>query len=163
MDRRHFLGATLAALVGSGARIGNAQETLRAIDWHDVTLLDGGVVRADALRGHPVVVEFWASWCPFCARQNPVLQQLYDANRSRGLQVITFSIDIDPQKARDYLRKHRYTFPAAMADDASRRWFGSRTGLPDLYVVDPAGRIVFHEASEMFPEDVLALSRYAAG
>ena len=44
---------------------------------------------------------------------------------------------------------------------ASEKWFGPREGLPELYVVDRDGRIVFKEAKEMFPEDVQALARFA--
>ncbi|HVO87933.1 MAG TPA: TlpA disulfide reductase family protein, partial [Casimicrobiaceae bacterium] len=136
--------------------------SLAPIDWQDVELLDGSVMSAQTLRSQPVVVQFWASWCPFCKRQNPVLQQLHETTRDRGLQVLTFTLDIDAQKARDYLRDHRYTFPAALAGAASARWFGARrSGLPDLYVVDVRGQVAFHEADEMFPEDVLALARYA--
>ena len=57
--------------------------------------------------------------------------------------------------------EHGFTFPAAMATAQSNRWFGPRSGLPELYVVDRGGRIVFKEANEMFPEDVRALARFA--
>lgn len=131
------------------------------MDWRNVTLLDGRTLPASALAGRVVVVEFWASWCPFCARQNPVLQQLYDAHGGRGLEFLTFSIDKEPAKARAYLTQHKYTFPAAMADAQSDKWFGPREGLPELYVVGGDGRIAFKEAKEMFPEDLLALARFA--
>jgi thiol-disulfide isomerase/thioredoxin len=160
MDRRRFAVAFAAALLPR--YLGAATPTTTIIEWRDVTLLDGSVMRGDRLRGHPVVVEFWASWCPFCARQNPALRRLYDATRDRDLQVLTFTIDLDAHKARDYLRDHRYTFPAAMAGPASAGWFGARRdGLPEVFVVDARGSIAFHEANEMFPEDVLALARFA--
>ena len=43
------------------------------------------------------------------------------------------------------------------------RWFGKRRSLPELYVVDKTGRVVLREEGEMFPEDVAALARFAAG
>lgn len=143
------LGPVLAAEVGD------------RIAWNDVRLVDGRMLPASALKGRVVVVELWASWCPFCKRQNPLLQQLYDAHGGRGLEFLTFSIDDDPAKARAYMADNRYTFPAAMASAQSDRWFGPRKGLPEVYVVDRDGRIVFKEAKEMFPEDVSALARYA--
>ena len=51
-----------------------------------------------------------ASWCPFCARQNPHFKELYAAQAGRGLEFLTFSIDRDPAKARAYMAEHRYTF-----------------------------------------------------
>lgn len=133
----------------------------RTVQWRDIPLLDGRVLPAAELRHAPVVVEYWASWCPFCARQNPHLQALWEAQRAHGLRMVTFSIDRDPQAARRYLATHGYTFPAAMASHDAQRWFGPRRGLPMLYVVDGNGRIVVEEPGEMFPEDVAALARFA--
>ena len=116
--RRRFLALPLAALAASRAAAVPANAA--AIAWSDVTLLDGSVLRADTLRGRPVVVEFWASWCPFCARQNPHLQALWEGQRAHGLRVLTFSIDKQPDAARSYLRTHRYTFPAAMDGPLAR-------------------------------------------
>jgi peroxiredoxin len=159
-SRRRFLALPIVAALATRAR---AAESPRpdAIAWQDVPLVDGSRLRADALSGFPVVVEFWASWCPFCRRQNPHLQALWQAQRARGLRMLTFSIDRSADLARAYVAEHRYTFPVAMASAQSGRWFGTRRGLPMLYVVGADGRIVFEEAGEMFPEDVAALARFA--
>ncbi len=144
-----MLGSAFAADIGN------------RVQWSDVTLLEGRSLPASALIGRVVVVEIWASWCPFCAQQNPLLQQLYEAQGNRGLEFLTFSIDRDPAKARAYMAKHHYTFPAAMATAWSRKAFGPRVGLPELYVVARDGRIVLKETKEMFPEDVRDLARFA--
>jgi thiol-disulfide isomerase/thioredoxin len=161
MNRRDSLQILAAAIGGATFTHAFAAATGDRVKWRDVALLDGRTLRASALVGRVVVVEFWASWCPFCAQQNPLLQQLYEAQRGHGLDFLTFSIDREPAKARAYMREHRYTFPAAMATEQSERWFGPRKGLPELYVVDRDGRIVFKEVNEMFPEDVRALARFA--
>ena len=161
MKRRESLQIIAAAIGGATLVPVLAATTGDRVKWRDVTLLDGRTLPASALDGRVVVVEIWASWCPFCAQQNPLLQQLYDAQRGRGLDFLTFSIDREPAKARAYMIEHRYTCPAAMATPQSDKWFGPREGLPELYVVDRDGRIVFREAKEMFPEDVQALARFA--
>ena len=161
LSRRGFLALPLA-LTPLASRASVDDPAAARVDWRDVTLIDGSVLRAETLRGHAVVVEFWASWCPFCARQNPSVQKLWDAQRDRGLRILTYSIDRDAAAARAYVAKRRYTFPVAMASGDSARWFGVRKGLPMLYVVGANGRVVFEEAGEMFAEDVAALSRFAA-
>jgi thiol-disulfide isomerase/thioredoxin len=161
MNRRESLQILAAAIGGVTLAPALAATVGDRVKWRDVTLLDGRTLPASALDGRVVVVEIWASWCPFCAQQNPLLQQLYEAQRGRGLDFLTFSIDREPAKARAYMVEHRYTFPAAMATVQSEKWFGPRKGLPELYVVDRDGRIVFKEADEMFPEDVRALARFA--
>lgn len=148
------VSAPAAAAKGAAAKVGDR------VEWRDVTLLDGTTLSATMLqRGPPVVVEIWASWCPFCRRQNPHLQALADRHRGT-LTVLALSIDKDAAKARAYMKEHGYTFAAAMAGPDTERWFGKREGLPEIYVVD-GGRIVFREIGEMFPEDLAALARYA--
>jgi thiol-disulfide isomerase/thioredoxin len=161
MKRRESLRIIAAALGGMVFGPALAAAPGDRVEWKDVTLLDGRKLPATALTGRVVVVEIWASWCPFCAQQNPLLQQLYDAQRGRGLDVLTFSIDREPAKAREYMSRHRYTFPAAMANRQSEKWFGPREGLPETYVVDRNGRIVFKETREMLADDVRDLARFA--
>ena len=161
MNRRESLRALAAALGGAMLGPAIAADVGNRVQWSDVTLLDGRGLPASALTGRVVVVEMWASWCPFCAQQNPLLQQLYDAQRGRGLEFLTFSIDRDPAKARAYMARHRYTFPAAMATAWSRKAFGPRVGLPELYVVDRDGGIVLKESKEMYPEVVRVWGGFA--
>ena len=158
MQRRAALTTLAAALLGS--MLGARAKERAPIRWSDVRLVDGRTLKASELNGRPVVVEFWASWCPFCAKQNPYIEKLH-REQGDGLRVLTFSIDKTEQAARDYLVHHSYTFPAAMAGAQSDAWFGARRGLPVIHVVDARGHIVFTESGEMFEEDVAALQRFA--
>lgn len=154
------LGGLAAGAPAARAAKGKAAQVGDRVEWRDVVLLDGTRLSAAHLSdGPPVVVEIWASWCPFCRRQNPHLQALHERHRG-DLTVLALSIDKEPDKARAYMKEHGYTFAAAMAGADALRWFGTREGLPEVYVVD-RGRIVFREIGEMFPEDVAALGRYA--
>lgn len=160
MRARHVVVAWLLALAGMAGAIAHAAEVGDTIRLPDVKLLDGRTVPASQWAGKPVVVEFWASWCPFCALQNPRLQALYDKTRNTRLQVLTISIDKQPQDAVAYLKQRGYTFPATMDSDALRHAFGARKGLPELYVIDGRGRVVQKEVGEMLEDDVAALARY---
>jgi thiol-disulfide isomerase/thioredoxin len=159
MHRRAVLSALAAAL--ASAAILSRAEVRTPIRWSDITLVDGRTLKASELQGRTVVVEFWASWCPFCMKQNPFIEKLH-RQAGDSLRVLTFTIDKTEQAARDYLAKHGYTFAAAMAGPQTEAWFGRRRGLPEVHVVDPAGRIVFSEIGEMFEEDIAALARFAA-
>jgi len=150
----------LLAVLGMASALARAAEVGDTIHLPDVRLLDGRTVPASQWAGKPLVIEFWASWCPFCALQNPRLQALHDKTRGTTLQVLTISIDKQPQDAVAYLKQRGYTFPAAMDSDALRRAFGARKGLPELYVLDGQGRVVQKEVGEMIDDDVAALARY---
>jgi len=119
-----------------------------------LTLLDGRLLNPATLRGKVVVLEFWASWCPFCTRQNPHIEALYRAHRSRGLEVLAISIDKTQKAAADYLKSRGYTFLAAMLNPGYERIFRLRLGLPQTYVIDREGRLALVEIGEMFEEDI---------
>ena len=155
-----FAGAALIAATPVLAQ--GAGQVGSAVTWRDVPLLDGRTLTAAELNGNAVVVQIWASWCPFCAAQNPHVQKLHEAYSSRGLKVLAFSIDQSEQAAKDYLTRHGYTFDVAMRSDDVNHWFGRNRTLPETYVVDSKGKVVFVHRGEMFPEDIAALSRFAA-
>jgi thiol-disulfide isomerase/thioredoxin len=161
LDRRKTLAA-LGALCVAGPAVAAPGRDER-VQWTDVKLIDGILVRADELRQQAVVVEVWATWCPFCKKQNPHLQKLHETAGGKGLFVLTFATDSDARLIRDYQRRYGYTFAAAQISPQVERWFGKRRSLPELYVVDRSGRVVLREQGEMFPEDVAALARFAAG
>jgi thiol-disulfide isomerase/thioredoxin len=131
------------------------------IVWTDLVLVDGSTLRAADLRGKTVVVQMWATWCPFCAKQNPHVHALHEQMRGKGLVVLGFTIDRSAQTAQAYLKERGYSFPSAMSSPQVEAWFGKRRTLPEIYVVDPAGRVVFRETGEMFAEDIAALARFA--
>lgn len=139
----------------------NAGEVGSVVAWRDVVLLDGRTLKAHELRSGAVVVQVWASWCPFCAAQNPHVQKLHEQTSNRGLTVLAFSIDATEQAAKEYLIKRGYTFPVAMRSADVDRWFGRNRTLPETYVVDAKGKVVFVHRGEMFPEDIAALARFA--
>lgn len=157
--RLAILAFALAALLPAGVA---AAEVGDRVEWTDIRLHDGRRMPASELRGRTVVVEFWATWCPFCKKQNPYLQQLHARHGGKDLVVLTFSIDKSADDVAAYLKRNGYTFATAMAGEQSERLFPGRKGLPEVYVVDPAGRIVLRESGEMFGEDVLGLARYGS-
>jgi thiol-disulfide isomerase/thioredoxin len=154
-----ILFAWLLALLPLVAGAAPVPEVVR---WSDIQLVDGRMLKAKDLAGKTVVVEFWASWCPFCAKQNPHIEKLHRAHGGKDLVVLTFTLDKTDEAALGYLKSHGYTFAAARSSKQIEGWFGGRRTLPEVYVVDPKGRIVFRESGEMFEEDIAALARFAA-
>lgn len=130
------------------------------IDLPGVTLLDGREIAPGYWRGKVLVVELWATWCPFCAKQNPTIDRLHRAHVDRGLEVLGLSIDRDPELVRRYMRERGYAFHAAMFDDRWSSALGRPRGLPVVWVIGHEGRLEQVEIGEMFPEDVERLARW---
>lgn len=126
----------------------------------DVTLLNGSVFRAEQAQGKVTVLYWWASWCPFCAVQSPLIEKLWQANKARGLQVLALSIDKQREDAVKYLASKGYQFPAAMFTPELARQLAKPKGLPVTVVRGKDGRVAMAEAGQMFPEDVEDIARF---
>lgn len=126
-----------------------------------LTLMDGQERPAGYYDGKPVIIEYWASWCPFCARQNPYLQRLWDDAKNKGLEVLAISIDRDEADARKYIQEKKYTFPVVMQTPELLQTFGKRRIIPKIIVVKADGKVAEVIPGEMFEEDVLELIKYA--
>lgn len=132
-------------------------------DWVELPpleRLDGTKVNWGAYQGRLLLVEFWASWCPFCARQNAMLERFLREHRERGLSMIGISIDKTSGAAKAYLERHGYSFEAAMVTPAWLAIYRQRKGLPQLFVLGRDGRLLRIERGEMFEEDVADLARH---
>jgi thiol-disulfide isomerase/thioredoxin len=126
----------------------------------DTVALDGSSLPASRWRNKALVIQLWASWCPFCMRQNPLLDRLHRAHVGAGLEVLALSIDRRPEDAVKYLREKSYAFHAAMFDARWRAALGQSKAIPFVWVIGRDGRLAYTEAREMFPEDVDALARF---
>lgn len=124
------------------------------LDLPEVTLLDGSrFTQADA-DGQVLVLYWWASWCPFCAVQSPLMEKLWLAQRSRGLRFLGLSIDRTAEDAIAYLAKRGVTFPSTLVTPAIARALPKPKGLPVTVVRGRDGRVLMVEAGQLFPEDV---------
>lgn len=126
----------------------------------EVALLDGSRFTPASAAGKVLVVYWWASWCPYCARQSPHVQALWAAQRERGLSVLALSIDRDPQAALNYIRQKNYSFPAGMLTPDVARTMPKPRGLPVTVVRGRDGRVVLAETGEMFPEDIEGIAKF---
>ncbi|HEY42729.1 MAG TPA: TlpA family protein disulfide reductase [Anaerolineae bacterium] len=105
-DRVRWLGLTVLLIVvgagwiwhssiptsaTTGGLIPSPREGFLAPDF-TLDLVGGGQVTLSALRGDVVLINLWASWCPPCRAEMPAIQQLYEANRERGFEVLAINM-----------------------------------------------------------------------
>ncbi len=107
------------------------------------------------------LIQIWASWCPFCQRQNAYLEKFVKQVPPNSINVITISIDKQPQLAKDYMSKHGYTFPAAMMTPELNKSLGKVKGIPIVLILDKNNKIIYKEMGEIFEEDFADLKRFA--
>ena len=105
-----------------------------------------GVQSLADLRGKVVLVNFWATWCPYCRHEMPAMQEFYRDYQGRGFEIVAFSIDDSPDVVRGFMAKEGYTFAAPLDDGAAGRAFGGVSRLPTSFIIDRHG-VIRHKIS----------------
>ena len=108
-------------------------------------------------RGRPLVVNFWATWCPPCVEEMPDLQRVRDAYRDRGVEVIGIGID-SAAKIAAFRDSHRLTLPLLVAgaggSDLYRALGNSGGALPYTVLIGPDGSVRERHLGQVKPEQL---------
>ena len=120
--------------------------------------LDGGRISLEGLRGRPVIVNFWASWCLPCRAEAPLLQAASVDYAARGLVVLGIVYEDSAENARAFMRQYGQTYPGLLDPDGRTALDYGVFGIPETYFIDRSGRIVSKQTGEL---DAAALERQA--
>ncbi len=159
-----FLAATLACGASDPDAAGSgAHEVRRAAPQFALPDLAGNTVSLEALRGKIVVIDFWATWCPPCIFQIPILNTLYEARKDAGVVVLGVSVDTEGRDVvAPYAEENEILYPVLLGDESLARQFGA-PGFPALVIVAPDGTIdTVHVGLIELAELEAALDRVAA-
>jgi cytochrome c biogenesis protein CcmG, thiol:disulfide interchange protein DsbE len=106
--------------------------------------LADGELALQELRGFPVVLNFWASWCPPCRDEAPRLEDRWRASRDNGVVFLGLDMQDLTGDAREFIREFRISYPNVRdpGDEVARDW--GVTGLPETFFLSARGRVVAH-------------------
>ncbi len=119
-----------------------------------LTSFDGQRIQLSDYRGRIVVLNFWATWCPPCRVEAPVLQRAAERLESAGVTLLGIDVWDDEAAAIEFLNEMGVTYPNA--EDATRLIpveFGV-TGLPETFVIDRQGVLVRRWVGPLTDEDL---------
>jgi thiol-disulfide isomerase/thioredoxin len=119
----------------------------REVDLEGTTL-DGKPFRLSKLRGKPVVLHYWATWCEPCKQDMKLLRRLQASYQRAGLQVVGVNVDLTKQEAQRYLQQTQVSWtqlfePGGLDGSRLAKAFGVQT-LPTMMLIDPQGKVVRH-------------------
>jgi thiol-disulfide isomerase/thioredoxin len=106
-----------------------------------LTDLEGRPVSLASLRGQPVWINFWATWCPPCQRETPVLRDTYEGHKGEGLVLVAVDVQETADAARAYAARYGLTYVIGL--DVTGAVFRTYRifGLPSHYFLDRDGVI----------------------
>ena len=132
---------------------GDLGEPLQARLGH---VFAGRSVALAQLRGTPVVLNFWASWCDPCRAEAPVLRRTWSRERPRGVLFLGLNMQDITDDAHAFTRATGVTYPSLRdrSNGVAHRW--GVTGLPETFFLSAQGRVVGHVIGAVSPAQLAA-------
>jgi len=94
---------------------------------------------SEAYKGQPIIVHFWASWCPPCVAEMPEMAAWLKEHPQ--VKVLPVSLDNDLETAQAFLQKNHIALPALLTDNSQSGRMGVR-GLPTTILIDQHGKVI---------------------
>ena len=164
--RRWLYGAAAAVVAAGGAgwaalawRQGqiSAAEVPAGLWQQSFPTPEGGVLDLQALRGQPLVLNFWATWCPPCVAELPLLSSFSRENAANGWQVLGIAVD-QAAAVRTFLDRVPVAFPVALAPQGgialSRSLGNLAGGLPFTVVFGADGQVRHRKMGQITPQNL---------
>ncbi len=107
---------------------------------------DGKLLKLSDLKGKVVLIDFWASWCGPCRKENPNVVKLYQKYADKGFTILSVSLDKDKNAWLEAIKRDNLTWPNHVSDlkawsnDAAQQY--KVTGIPFTVLVDKDGKII---------------------
>jgi thiol-disulfide isomerase/thioredoxin len=131
-----------------------AEEALWALEFERP---EGGTVALKSMAGKPLLLNFWATWCPPCVEELPMLNAFFREHAAHGWQVLGLAID-QPSAVRKFLARLPLEFPVGLAGlggtDLGRSLGNLTGGLPFTVVLGANGRVLHRKMGQVTPQDL---------
>ena len=134
---------------GGPVRVGKAAPAFAA------ETLDGERSALSQMRGKPVLLNVWATWCHPCRQEIPALEELHKAYGPRGLQVVGVSIDQGDQEQgiREFMQEYGASYPVWLDPDSEVTALFGTVGVPNTFLIGPQGEVLWKHVGPVKADD----------
>ncbi|TXT40259.1 MAG: putative thioredoxin-like protein transmembrane protein [Comamonadaceae bacterium] len=174
-SRRGWLAAAAGlgfAGVGGGLAWRSAQRQSSALSeaenlfWQQqFSQLDGVALPVAVFKGKPLMLNFWATWCPPCVEELPLLNAFFNENKSKGWQVFGLAVD-QMAPVKQFLKQSPLDFPVALAGfagiEVSKTLGNLSGGLPFTVVFGSSGSVIHRKMGKLTASDLQVWSHMSA-
>lgn len=135
------LGVTLAAC--SSPSSSPAPIVGRPAPDFKLPSLGGQTVSLSDLRGRPVLINFWASWCEPCRYEMPFIQEIFEDTEwtARGLVILAINLGESPSRVEEFMKSYGLSFPVLLDTNSSVAEKYNIRGIPETFLIDKDGII----------------------
>ena len=168
VSRRHWILAGLGVTAGlAGAMVAWQKfqphavmdEAIQNFWSQEFEKPEGGTLFMKALLGKPLLINFWATWCPPCIEELPLIDAFFNQNKSKSFQVVGLAVD-QPSMVRRYLSQRPLSFPVGLAGfngtELGKTLGNSQSVLPFSVIFDAKGRLLAQKAGKLDQSDLEA-------
>lgn len=160
ISRKKILIAMAVTATGAGLLVAQKytgrneveSSALNALWDLKLNLPDGTTLAMQNLHGKPLILNFWATWCPPCVEELPLLERFYRENASKGWQIVAIAAD-SARAVSEFLVKLPLSFPTPLAGiggvEMSKSLGNLSGGLPFTVVIDTEGSIVLRHMGKL--------------
>ena len=166
LSRRHALYAgvaTVAAAAGVGVALRRhaseavTPDALQAVWASEFDTPKGETLKLADFRGKPLVLNFWATWCPPCVEEMPLLDAFFRQNSANGWQVVGLAID-QPSLVKRFMGQFPVDYPIALGgmngSELGRLLGNAQGGLPFTVVFDAAGNVKVQKLGKLSADEI---------
>lgn len=149
MQQPHITRRITATLLLLFATTVCAEQTLTLLpdrqDAPDLNLadMDGELHSLTSYRGKPVIINFWATWCPPCREEMPSMNRGWEKVKHEGIVMLAINVGEDEETIFSFMADYPIDFQVLLdqSGDTVNHW--PINGLPTTFVIDPEGKLLY--------------------